>query len=285
MMKTTILLNLLLTYQNIGLVSGFVAPNNFHRSTATSNLLPPSNIVSASSSSSSSLSFFKKNVPEPEPEIILIQGVGEEGCNLPSPSGVNTLSTPVQAAIFFGIFAGLGALTVPFSSFLSDITMQYEWVQTWRYTWPFLGAIYAAAGVTHFTLQDAYENVYPQKGAWGIWFLPGSPEFHVKWTGVAEILGGLGLMIGGLYDAFAPVYTDCPNLITSAGILSDSAAALLLLTIVVTPANIYMYTHGARLPVDGPEIPVPGHAFRGIMQVVLFGLLYQMGQGTFDALL
>jgi hypothetical protein len=28
-----------------------------------------------------------------------------------------------------------------------------------------------------------------------------------------------------------------------------------------------------------------GHLIRGVMQVVLFGLLYQMGQGTFDDLL
>ena len=62
-------------------------------------------------------------------------------------------------------------------------------------------------------------------------------------------------------------------------------AGLLLLTAAVTPANIFMYTHGAKLPIDGPEVPIVGHAIRGAMQVVLFGLLYQMGQGTFDALL
>lgn len=163
--------------------------------------------------------------------------------------------------------------------------MNYEWVQTWRYTWPLLGVIYAAAGVTHFTLEDAYVNIYPSKGAWGFWNLPGSPKFHVQWTGVAEILGGVGLLIGGAFDAFAPVWGNCPNVITSAGIGSDAAAGLLLLTLVVSPANIFMYTHGAKLPIEGPEVPVAGHAIRGVMQVVLFGLLYQMGQGTFDAIL
>ena len=62
-------------------------------------------------------------------------------------------------------------------------------------------------------------------------------------------------------------------------------AGLLLLTAAVTPANIYMYTHGAKLPIEGPDVPIVGHAIRGVMQVVLFGLLYQMGQSTFDALL
>ena len=49
-------------------------------------------------------------------------------------------------------------------------------------------------------------------------------------------------------------------------------------------ANIFMYTHGAKLPIESPEVPIVGHVIRGIMQVVLFGLLFQMGQGTFDAL-
>lgn len=212
----------------------------------------------------SSISFFNKQaVPDPEP--VAIQGVGSDGCALPSPSGINTLSEPIQASVVLAIFAALGIGSVAFSSFLDTITMNYEWVQTWRYTWPLLGAIYAAAGVTHFTLQEEYENIYPSKGAWGFWYLPGSPTFHVQWTGVAEFLGGVGLLIGGAFDAFGPVWADCPNVITSAGIGSDAAAGLLLLTAVVTPANIYMYTHGAKLPIEGPEVPVAGHAIRGVM--------------------
>lgn len=255
-------------------VSAFT-PQQQHRSLVTS---------TRPNINSSSLSFFnKKAAPEPEP--VAIAGIGPEGCALPSPSGVNTLSEPLQSSIVLGIGAALGVSTVFFSSFLEYITLNYDWVQTWRYTWPLLGAIYAAAGVTHFTLQEEYENIYPSKGAWGFWYLPGSAAFHVQWTGVAEILGGVGLLIGGAYDVFMPVWGECPNVITSAGIGSDAAAGLLLLTAVVTPANIFMYTHGAKLPMDGPEVPVVGHAIRGVMQVVLFGLLYQMGQGTFDALL
>jgi len=234
-------------------------------------------------STSTSAFFNKKAIPEPEP--IAIAGIGPEGCALPSPSGINTLSEPIQASVVLAIFAALGLSTVAFTSFLDAITLNYEWVQTWRYTWPLLGVIYAAAGVTHFTLGKEYENTFPTKGAWGVWYLPGSPQFHVQWTGIAEILGGVGLLIGGAYDAFMPVFGECPNVITSAGIGSDAAAGLLLLTAVVSPANIFMYTHGAKLPMDGPEVPVVGHAIRGIMQVVLFGLLYEMGEGTFDALL
>lgn len=217
--------------------------------------------------------------------VLVVPGIGPEGCALPSPSRVNTLPEPIQAIIVFAIFATLGVSSVAFSSFLDDITLKYEWVQTWRYTWPLLGVIYMAAGVTHFTLESEYINIYPKKGAWGFWYLPGSPKFHVQWTGIAEILGGLGLLIGGAYDAFMPVWGECPNVLTSAGIGSDAAAGLLLLTVAVTPANVYMYTHGAKLPMDGQDVPVLGHLIRGIMQVVLFGLLYQMGQGSFDAVL
>ncbi len=249
---------------------------------------PRSIIVNKSSSykhTTTSLSIFsRREVPEPTP--VYTPGVGPEGCALPSVSGVNTLAEPVQAAVVVAIFAALGLSTVAFSSFLGEITMKYEWVQSWRYTWPLLGAIYAAAGATHFTLQEEYENIYPSKGAWGFWYLPGSPEFHVKWTGLAEILGGVGLLIGGAYDAFAPVWATCPNIITDAGIGSDAAAGLFLLTIAITPANIFMYSHGAKLPRDLPDdLPVAGHFIRGVFQVILLGLLYQMGQGTFDALL
>ena len=189
---------------------------------------PPTSTISTS------LSFFNKKAVEEVPEPIAIAGVGEEGCALPSLSGVNTLSEPIQAAIVLGIFAALGVSSVAFSSFLDTITLKYEWVQSWRYTWPLLGVVYAAAGVTHFTLQEQYENIYPSKGSWGIWYLPGSPEFHVKWTGVAEILGGVGLLIGGAYDAFMPVSNDIPNVFTSAGIGSDAAGESLLSYVYIT---------------------------------------------------
>lgn len=231
-----------------------------------------------------------QNKPNAKAEPIAETGIGEAGCALPSPSGINMLPESQQTVIFVAIYAGLAVGTYLLSSLLSTATLQYEWIQSWKYTWPLLGAIYAAAGVTHFTLEEEYVNIYPANKAWGFWSLPGSPQFHVQWTGVAELLGGLGLLIGGAYDAFAPVYTQFPNVLTPAGIGSDSAAALMLLTLVVTPANIYMYTHGAKLPMKtpegepGPEIPVAGHAIRGVMQVVLLALLYQMGEGTFDSI-
>ena len=72
---------------------------------------------------------------------------------------------------------------------------------------------------------------------------------------------------------------------TNAGLESDSAAALCLLTVAVTPANIFMYTHGAKLPMDSEPLPLQFHAVRWVMQVVLLGFLYLIGEETFQILL
>jgi hypothetical protein len=155
----------------------------------------------------------------------VVAGIGEDGCKLPAPSQINTLPKPFEAKAFVGIFAALFLGTQFFSSFLGDLTTQYEWVQSWRYTWPALGAVFVAAGVAHSTVEEEYCNMHPAKGAWGIWCIPGSAKFHVRWTGVAEIMGGLGLLIGGIMDAFLPVYDSSPNLLSrNAGFESDCAA-------------------------------------------------------------
>ena len=53
--------------------------------------------------------FFTKN-EEKVVEPVLVRGVGE-GRGLPSPSGINTLDTKLQAAIVLGILAAVGAGT------------------------------------------------------------------------------------------------------------------------------------------------------------------------------
>lgn len=71
------------------------------------------------------------------------------------------------------------------------------------------------------------------------------------WTGVAEILLG-GLLTAGF----------CTRLLSGGGagasagdeLISFAALGLLLLTVLVTPANIYMYTHGAKLPINAPQV-------------------------------
>ena len=59
----------------------------------------------------------------------------------------------------------------------------------------------------------------------------GSPKFHVQWTGIAEIFGGLGLTVGGV-ASLLHIPLPIGNLV------SISGAALLLLTAVVTPGSL-----------------------------------------------
>ena len=213
----------------------------------------------------------------------IVPGVGEEGCNLPSVSGVNTKDNLSQAFVVKVVFLSLGAGTYLFHTGLnglSDLAAGNDIYQFFRSTWPVtLGAVFALAGVTHFTLAEEYENIVPTKGAWGVWNIPGSRAFHVAWTGVAETVGGLGLLAGGLSNSLD---LGLGSPLTSAGLESDMAAALFVLTLAVTPANIFMYTHGAKLPMDSDPLPLQFHAIRWAMQVVLLGFLYQMGEGTFQ---
>jgi uncharacterized membrane protein len=101
------------------------------------------------------------------------------------------------------------------------------------------------------------------QGAWGFWYLPGSPSFHVNWTGVAEIAGGVGCTLGALDLSVLPEW-----------LLPASAFGLFLLTVVVSPSNMYMWTHNAS-PLTEEEQDQAGevtwqfHVFRASLQVVL----------------
>jgi uncharacterized membrane protein len=137
------------------------------------------------------------------------------------------------------------------------------------------------AGVTHFTLKEEFENIYPARGAWGVWYLPGSKTFHVAWTGVAEFVGGLALALGGLNN-LSPNLLPLPEKLFVGPVAADAALALVALVYAVTPANIYMFTHGARLPIKGPQVGGQFHLIRGIMQVVLVAMLSIVAQPTLE---
>lgn len=211
-------------------------------------------------------------------------GIGPDGCQLPAPSKVNTLPVLAQAKASLGVYAGLALGASLLASALHDASVIFSWWDGFQKTWSVtLGPIFVAAGVSHFLVEDDYCNIYPPPGTWGYWYLPGSAKFHVRWTGVAEILGGLGLLVGGLLTYFDKADLFSP--LTQAGLVSDSAAALFLLTCVVTPANLYMYTHGARLPMEAPPVPVTFHAIRGVFQILLLALFLELGAPTFEILL
>jgi uncharacterized membrane protein len=134
-------------------------------------------------------------------------------------------------------------------------------------TWPVLGATYVLAGAAHFALPEGFDAMVPHENAFGgLWKLPGSKRFHVNWTGVCEIVGGLGTL-SLLFDQ-------------NSSLGKASAFGLFLLTLAVTPANTYMFTNNSPgpLPPDATEemmVLTPAQHFaRGLLQVFLLTMLW-----------
>jgi uncharacterized membrane protein len=193
-----------------------------------------------------------------------------------APSGVNALPALEQIGVFGLCFVaiGIGAVAILLALGALSRALPSGWFARWQGSWPLLGMIYMAAGLTHFTYHGAYESIYPPQGTWGgLWQLPGSAEFHVAWTGVAELLGGAGLVGGALAETLEVVQLRW--------LKPTAAACLFALTLCVTPANIYMYTHGAMmegLPGIEGAVPVVGHYIRATLQSVLLALLAGMAR-------
>ena len=114
----------------------------------------------------------------------VVQGVGDEGCSLPSPSGINAQPIPIQTTVFFAsscaMILGAIALVGLFGSFESTFPEIYG---NWKTSWFLLGPIFILAGVAHFQLEGDFENVYPRRGAWGIWYLPGTTFSFLLFNG------------------------------------------------------------------------------------------------------
>uniref|UniRef100_A0A7S1C0Q3 Uncharacterized protein n=1 Tax=Corethron hystrix TaxID=216773 RepID=A0A7S1C0Q3_9STRA len=186
-------------------------------------------------------------------------------------SGVDDLPVIQQQLIFLSAFAGLGVGTTSLSTVFNSVGGKFSdgLFNKWKSTWPILGLVYMAAGTAHFTVADAFVSIFPPIGTWGLWYLPGSPEFHVAWTGIAEFAGGTGLLAGAIGAALSS--EDGPW-----GILKRiSAGSLAALTVAVSPANFYMYSHGAIMVGAGPDGPVglEFHAVRFVLQIILLSIL------------
>ena len=193
-----------------------------------------------------------------------------------APSGIDALDLPAQAAVFAGCYGALGVGTL-LNVKLFDVigeAVSADTQENLARAGSLLGILFIGAGITHFTNAAADEAIFPPLGTWGLWYLPGDADFHVKWTGAAEIAGGTGLLLGAILDALG---VDLGGRSRPLRLLC--ASALFLLTLCVTPANIYMYTHGAMMEGLGPDtgapLPVEFHYLRLGMQVLILSILWK----------
>lgn len=209
-------------------------------------------------------------------------------------SGIDGLPEAAQAAVFLGYYLGLGvgtfwmmklvdAIRESLPAIVGSTSAGAALYRRAVEALPLVGVLYLLAGISHFTQAEGFRAIYPPWGTWGFWYLPGSAEFHVAWTGVAECLGGSSLLVGSLLTQLEIEQEGFFGLPIGGLLTTGSALALFLLTLAITPSNIYMYTHGAIMIGSGPDaaLDLSFHYIRFGFQVLLLSLLLTLARDSF----
>ena len=184
----------------------------------------------------------------------------------------------IQKLAFFSAFVVLGLGTDacvqlwhgPAINWLG--TEFYETIRSTIFPLAF-GSIFTIVGILHFVFDTNFIRIVPPKGTWGgLWQVPAPgmdafgityEQYHCYWTGIAEFVGGAWLLLAA--TGLIPSSTELP------------AFLLFLLTIGVTPANLYMLTHDAHPGGAIPKLDYPfGHIARFIIQCGLLSNFWIM---------
>jgi uncharacterized membrane protein len=176
------------------------------------------------------------------------------------------------------VLLGLGTYTciqLWYHTLLPMVGIEY-FVQIQTVIFPLLfGTIFALVGICHFIFVQNFVRIVPSYNTWGgLWKIPAPfhtkfnisyEEYHSYWTGIVEFIGGIWLF----YTGWNHQSIDTSSIVP--------ATILFLLTIIVTPANIYMFTHNASPGGIIPPLSYPyGHFLRFILQCGLLSNFYIM---------
>ena len=121
----------------------------------------------------------------------------------------------------------------------------------------------------------------PFVGGWDV--LLARPSFVGGPLVSAPPNGGGGLALGGLLSGLGVEAEGALGLPVGGLLTAASAGGLFLLTVAVTPANIYMFTHGAVMSGQdaGAALGLSFHCARFGIQVVLLSLLATLARDSF----
>lgn len=153
---------------------------------------------------------------------------------------------------------------------MNQMLMRFEWFQDYKYLWPLIGFVYIYDGIITNKSRDEKEDNNNEND---VKFLV-APFSNSSWGKIVSILCGSGLLIGGAFDAFMPVWMTGPNAFTNAGIHQDSALVLTIVTIV--SFLVKEDKEKDRIQQQG------GNNNNLLLQMFLVAELYEIGESSID---